>query len=94
MYTYFKIKLYEKLASYAPILIIIGIAFVVTVISKIIQNYNKRQEKMSEEHWDEVADYCCNDVLATEATFDHLSADWTARNRAEHVAEAADKDTP
>ena len=36
-------------------------------------------EPLAEEHWDEVADYCCNDVLATEATFDHLSADWTAR---------------
>lgn len=36
-------------------------------------------EPLAEEHWDEVADYCCNDVIATEATFDYLSADWTAR---------------
>lgn len=26
-----------------------------------------------------VAEYCDNDVLATEAVFNHLSADWTAR---------------
>lgn len=29
--------------------------------------------------WEEVADYCCNDVVATEATFNHLEADWEAR---------------
>lgn len=33
-----------------------------------------------EELWPKVAEYCDNDVLATEAAFDHLSADWTARN--------------
>lgn len=32
-----------------------------------------------EELWDKVADYCCNDVMATEAVFDHLQGDWTAR---------------
>ena len=32
-----------------------------------------------EELWDKVARYCCNDVDATEAGFDHLSADWVAR---------------
>ncbi len=36
-------------------------------------------EPLAEEHWDEVAGYCCNDVIATEETFHHLSADWTAR---------------
>ena len=36
-------------------------------------------EPLDESHWDEVAGYCCNDVIATEATFNHLSADWTAR---------------
>lgn len=29
--------------------------------------------------WDKVADYCDNDVLATEAAFHYLKADWTAR---------------
>ena len=31
------------------------------------------------ERWEEVAEYCDNDVIATEAVFNHLSADWTAR---------------
>ena len=29
--------------------------------------------------WDDIADYCCNDVLATEAVFDHLYSDFVAR---------------
>ena len=32
-----------------------------------------------EELWDKVAEYCCNDVVATEAVFNHLKGDWTAR---------------
>lgn len=32
-----------------------------------------------EELWTKVAEYCDNDVIATEALFDHLQADWTAR---------------
>ena len=32
-----------------------------------------------EELWTKVAEYCDNDVIATEAVFNHLSADWTAR---------------
>ena len=31
------------------------------------------------ELWTTVADYCKNDVTATEAVFDHLQGDWTAR---------------
>lgn len=32
-----------------------------------------------EELWSKVAEYCDNDVIATEAAFNYLSADWTAR---------------
>lgn len=32
-----------------------------------------------EELWVKVAEYCDNDVIATEAVFNYLSADWTAR---------------
>ncbi len=32
-----------------------------------------------EELWPKVADYCDNDVEATEASFDYLAPDWTAR---------------
>lgn len=36
-------------------------------------------QPVPEERWIEVAEYCDNDVIATEAVFNHLSADWTAR---------------
>ena len=36
-------------------------------------------QPVPEELWPKVAEYCDNDVLATEAVFHHLSADWTAR---------------
>lgn len=36
-------------------------------------------QPVPEEKWVEVAEYCDNDVLATEAVFDHLKGDWTAR---------------
>lgn len=36
-------------------------------------------QPVPKEYWDEVADYCCNDVKATEAVFYHLEGDWKAR---------------
>ena len=36
-------------------------------------------QPVPEEKWTEVAEYCDNDVIATEAAFDYLSADWMAR---------------
>lgn len=36
-------------------------------------------QPVPKERWLEVAEYCDNDVIATEATFDHLKGDWTAR---------------
>lgn len=36
-------------------------------------------QPVPEERWVEVAEYCDNDVLATEAVFNHCSGDWTAR---------------
>ena len=36
-------------------------------------------QPVPEERWVEVAEYCDNDVIATEAVFKHLSADFTAR---------------
>ena len=37
-------------------------------------------QPVPEELWTKVAEYCDNDVIATEAVFNYLSADWTARN--------------
>lgn len=34
---------------------------------------------LPEDKWEEVGDYCCNDVDSTEAVFDHLSGDFKAR---------------
>lgn len=39
-----------------------------------------------EELWTKVAEYCDNDVIATEAVFNHLSADWMARQILAEVA--------
>ena len=36
-------------------------------------------EPVPEELWTKVAEYCDNDVIATEAAFEYLKADWTAR---------------
>ena len=36
-------------------------------------------EPLDESHWEEVTDYCCNDVEATSVLFDHCHADFAAR---------------
>ena len=36
-------------------------------------------EPVPEDKWEEVAAYCDNDVIATEKVWDHLEADWEAR---------------
>lgn len=36
-------------------------------------------EPVDEKNWPFVADYCANDVIATEAVFNHLKQDWIAR---------------
>jgi len=46
-----------------------------------------------EELWLEVAEYCDNDVIATEAVFDHCSADWTARQILSDLAGMTVNDT-
>lgn len=44
-----------------------------------LENAYPWDEPLPEEYWDEVATYCANDVIATEAVFKHLSTDWKAR---------------
>lgn len=46
-----------------------------------------------EEMWPKVAEYCDNDVIATEAAFNYLSADWTARQILADLAEMTVNDT-
>lgn len=50
-------------------------------------------QPVPEELWNKVADYCENDVLATEATFNHLKADWNARLVLAKVAGMTPNDT-
>ena len=36
-------------------------------------------EPVPEKLWQKVGEYCCNDVISTEAVFNHLQSDWIAR---------------
>lgn len=50
-------------------------------------------EPVPEELWPKVAEYCDNDVIATEAVFEHLKADWIARKILADLAGATVNDT-
>lgn len=50
-------------------------------------------QPVPEELWAKVAEYCDNDVIATEAAFDYLEADWTARQILADLAEMTVNDT-
>jgi hypothetical protein len=50
-------------------------------------------QPVPEELWIKVAEYCDNDVIATEAVFNHLSADFTARQILADVAGMSVNDT-
>ena len=46
-----------------------------------------------EDKWDLVAEYCENDVMATEAAFTYLNGDWTARQILSDITELTANDT-
>ena len=50
-------------------------------------------QPVPEEKWIEVAEYCDNDVIATEAAWDYLSADWLARQILSDLAGMTVNDT-
>lgn len=50
-------------------------------------------QPVPEEKWIEVAEYCDNDVIATEAAFNYLKADWTARQILADLADMTVNDT-
>lgn len=50
-------------------------------------------QPVPEDMWVKVAEYCDNDVIATEAVFDHLKADFTARKILADVAGMTVNDT-
>lgn len=49
--------------------------------------------RVPKELWEKVAEYCDDDVIATEAAFNYLSADWTARQILADLAEMTVNDT-
>jgi hypothetical protein len=53
----------------------------------------KWDEPVPEELWDKVADYCANDVLATEAVFNARQSDYVARQILADVAGMTVNDT-
>lgn len=50
-------------------------------------------QAVPEDLWLKVAEYCDNDVIATEAVFNYLSADWTARQILADIAGLTVNDT-
>lgn len=50
-------------------------------------------QPVPEEKWVEVAEYCDNDVIATEAAFEYLEGDWTARQILADLANMSVNDT-
>ena len=50
-------------------------------------------QPVPEDKWDRVAEYCDNDVKATEAAFNYLKADWTARQILADIAGMTVNDT-
>lgn len=50
-------------------------------------------QPVPEEMWDKVAEYCDNDVIATEAVFNHLEGDFTARQILADLAGGTVNDT-
>ncbi|MHC5188568.1 DUF5906 domain-containing protein [Enterococcus cecorum] len=50
-------------------------------------------QPVPKEKWIEVSEYCDNDVLATEAVFNHLKADWIARQILSDISGGSVNDT-
>lgn len=50
-------------------------------------------QPVPEERWTEVAEYCDNDVIATEKVFNHLQADWIARQILAEISNGSVNDT-
>ena len=50
-------------------------------------------QPVPEDKWEKVAEYCDNDVIATEVVFNHLKGDWTARQILADLAGMSVNDT-
>lgn len=50
-------------------------------------------QEVPKDRWEEIANYCCNDVIATQAVWVYLKGDWAAREILSEVAESTPNDT-
>lgn len=58
-----------------------------------VENSYPWNEPVAEEHWFEIADYCKNDVIATEAVFNKTAGDFKARQILAELAGMTPNDT-
>ena len=49
--------------------------------------------EINEEYWNEIADYCCNDVIATEKVWEATKADFKARQILADISGGSVNDT-
>lgn len=57
------------------------------------ENHYPWDQPVDKSHWDEIADYCCNDVRATEAVWNARQADWEARKTLARISGGTVNDT-
>ncbi len=57
------------------------------------ENHYPWDQPVEEKHWDEIADYCCNDVRATEAVWNARQGDWEARKTLARISGGNVNDT-
>ena len=58
-----------------------------------VENEHPWNEPVDEKYWDEIADYCANDVIATEVVFDKLKEEFKARQILADVSGGSISDT-
>ena len=58
-----------------------------------LENEHPWNEPVDKKYWGEIADYCANDVIATEVVFDKLKEDWKARQILADISGGSVNDT-
>lgn len=57
------------------------------------ENHYPWDQPVDESHWNEIAEYCCNDVRATEAVWNARQGDWEARKTLAKISGGTVNDT-
>lgn len=58
-----------------------------------LENSHRWDQPVPEDKWNEIAEYCCNDVISTEKLFEHLQGDFVARKILARLAGGIVNDT-